>query len=96
MFGAGVGAIVFGTANLWLSKQQGFARSIEGAVARHPPWTILMVLVGIILLLPGVCAAGSMITGASTWLALWAFCFLISAGGAFLLYSAFRKPPATP
>src|SRR5207244_273387 len=33
MFGAGVGAVVFGTANLWLSQQQGFARSIEGAVA---------------------------------------------------------------
>ena len=33
MFGAGVGAVVFGTANLWLSQQQGFGRSIEGAVA---------------------------------------------------------------
>jgi len=33
MFGAGVGAVLFGTANLWLSQQQGFARSIEGAVA---------------------------------------------------------------
>jgi prolipoprotein diacylglyceryltransferase len=33
MCGAGVGAGVFGTANLWLSQQAGFARSIEGAVA---------------------------------------------------------------
>jgi prolipoprotein diacylglyceryltransferase len=33
MFGAGVGAVLFGTANLWLSQQQGLARSIEGAVA---------------------------------------------------------------
>jgi prolipoprotein diacylglyceryltransferase len=33
MFGAGVGAVLFGTANLWLSHQAGFARSIEGAVA---------------------------------------------------------------
>src|SRR5262245_26854931 len=33
MFGAGLGAVLFGTANLWLSQQQGFARSIEGAVA---------------------------------------------------------------
>ena len=33
MFGAGLGAVVFGTANLWLSQQAGFARSIEGAVA---------------------------------------------------------------
>jgi prolipoprotein diacylglyceryltransferase len=31
--GAGVGAGVFGTANLWLSGQPGFARSIEGAIA---------------------------------------------------------------
>jgi prolipoprotein diacylglyceryltransferase len=33
LLGAGVGAILFGTANLWLSQQAGFARSIEGAVA---------------------------------------------------------------
>jgi phosphatidylglycerol:prolipoprotein diacylglycerol transferase len=33
MFGAGVGAVLFGTANLWLSQQVGFARSIEGAIA---------------------------------------------------------------
>jgi prolipoprotein diacylglyceryltransferase len=33
MFGAGVGAVAFGTANLWLSQQAGIARSIEGAVA---------------------------------------------------------------
>ena len=31
--GAGVGACLFGTANLWLSGQTGFARSIEGAIA---------------------------------------------------------------
>lgn len=31
--GAGIGAVVFGTANLWLSEQPGFARSIEGALA---------------------------------------------------------------
>jgi len=33
VFGAGVGAVLFGTANLWLSQQAGFARSIEGALA---------------------------------------------------------------
>src|SRR6266850_3941079 len=33
MFGAGIGAVLFGTANLWLSQQAGIARSIEGAVA---------------------------------------------------------------
>jgi phosphatidylglycerol---prolipoprotein diacylglyceryl transferase len=33
VFGAGVGAFAFGTANLWLSHQAGVARSIEGAIA---------------------------------------------------------------
>src|SRR3954454_16587866 len=33
VFGAGLGAYAFGTANLWLSGQSGIARSIEGAVA---------------------------------------------------------------
>src|SRR5438552_6638974 len=33
MFGAGLGAVVFRTANLWLSQQAGIARSIEGGVA---------------------------------------------------------------
>lgn len=33
IFGAGVGAVAFGSANLWLSGQPGIARSIEGAVA---------------------------------------------------------------
>jgi len=32
VFGAGVGAVAFGTANLWLSGVPGIARSIEGAV----------------------------------------------------------------
>ncbi len=33
IFGAGLGAVVFGSANLWFSGQGGFARSIEGAIA---------------------------------------------------------------
>jgi prolipoprotein diacylglyceryltransferase len=33
VFGAGLGAVVFGSANLWLSGMSGVARSIEGAVA---------------------------------------------------------------
>jgi prolipoprotein diacylglyceryltransferase len=33
LLGAGVGAVVFGTANLWLSGQAGVGRSIEGALA---------------------------------------------------------------
>ena len=33
VLGAGLGAVVFGTANLWLSHLPGFARSIEGGIA---------------------------------------------------------------
>ncbi len=33
IFGAGIGAVAFGSANLWLSGHPGLARSIEGAVA---------------------------------------------------------------
>ena len=33
IFGAGVGAVLFGTANAWLSHQTSMARSIEGAIA---------------------------------------------------------------
>ena len=33
IFGAGMGAFIFGSANLWLSGMPGVARSIEGAVA---------------------------------------------------------------
>jgi phosphatidylglycerol---prolipoprotein diacylglyceryl transferase len=33
VFGAGLGAYVFGTLNLWLSGQGGIARSVEGALA---------------------------------------------------------------
>src|SRR5215475_10178168 len=33
LFGAGLGAFLFGTLNLWLSGQPGIARSVEGALA---------------------------------------------------------------
>jgi phosphatidylglycerol---prolipoprotein diacylglyceryl transferase len=33
VFGAGLGAYLFGTLNLWLSGQPGIARSVEGALA---------------------------------------------------------------
>src|ERR1700744_314567 len=33
MFGAGIGAYLFGTLNLWLSGMPGIARSVEGALA---------------------------------------------------------------
>ena len=61
--------------------------------------TILMAVAGVILLLPGGCAAGLMVF--SGWsspdrFVLWPVCFLISAVGAFLLYRAFRKPVPKP
>jgi len=73
---------------------------------RHPILTILMAVAGVILLLPGVCAALVIASGGEGYrtpggprgfdfslIPLWLVCFLISAGGAFLLYRAFRKPP---
>lgn len=33
VFGAGLGAYLFGSANLWLSGERGIARSVEGALA---------------------------------------------------------------
>jgi prolipoprotein diacylglyceryltransferase len=33
VLGAGIGAVLFGTANLWLAHQGGIARSIEGGIA---------------------------------------------------------------
>jgi phosphatidylglycerol---prolipoprotein diacylglyceryl transferase len=32
LFGTGIGAFLFGTANLWLAHQSGIARSVEGAI----------------------------------------------------------------
>jgi hypothetical protein len=58
---------------------------------RHPLLTVLMVIIGIILLLPGVCslvflalAGGS---GGELW-GLWMVCFVISFGGIALLVAA--------
>jgi hypothetical protein len=63
---------------------------------RHPLLTILMAVTGVILLLPGVCAAAFMLGGISnaepSIVGLWLFCFLIAAGGVVLLYKAFQKP----
>jgi hypothetical protein len=67
-------------------------------MSRHPVLTILMVVVGIILLLPGVCAAffiaaggiGSIGSEDALIVALWVACFLIAAGGVWLLVRAFR------
>jgi len=73
---------------------------------RDPGLTILMAVAGVILLLPGVCAVLVIASGGEGYrvpggrsgfdfslIPLWLVCFLISAGGAFLLYRAFHKPP---
>ncbi len=58
--------------------------------------TVLMIIGGIILLLPGLCAIVFMTIGGlsagqnSTLMSLWVVCLLISAGGVFLLIKAFR------
>jgi len=65
---------------------------------RHPILTVLMVIVGAILLLPGVCAAFFVIAGGfgsigseDAWLiGLWLVCFLIAAAGVWLIVRAFR------
>lgn len=63
-------------------------------MSRNPLLTILMVLGGIVLLLPGVCAIVFMTMGGpgadSQLIALWLFCLLVSAGGVLLIVKAFR------
>ena len=67
-------------------------------MGRHPFLTVLMVIFGVILLLPGICAAVFMVGGGfgaisrdDAWLlVLWAACILVSLGGIWLLVKAFR------
>jgi len=68
--------------------------------------TILLLVIGIVLLAPGVCALffikelGAFITPSSQIIPLWAICFLISALGVFILHRTCRQargqPPADP
>jgi hypothetical protein len=62
---------------------------------RHIVLTVLMVVIGAILLLPGVCALVFMFAGGfagveSSIVMLWIVSFLISAGGVWLIVKAFR------
>jgi hypothetical protein len=61
---------------------------------RHVVLTALMVVFGLVLLLPGLCAlvfmSGGFSADDSLLLMLWAICFLISAGGIWLLVKALR------
>lgn len=61
---------------------------------RHPILSVLMVLGGLILLLPGVCALAFSPMAASdpSLLGLILICFAISAGGMMLIVSAVRGP----
>jgi hypothetical protein len=62
---------------------------------RAPVLTMLMVIFGVILLMPGVCAIFFMVgmgpSGADSGIALlWAVCLAVAFGGLWLLRSAFR------
>ena len=67
--------------------------------ARKSVWTFVrtfvMTVVGIILLLPGVCAVFFMSSFDDDFLLMlvlvWIPCFLIAAGGVWIIMSAFRR-----
>ena len=65
------------------------------APADHPSTllSVLMILGGIILLLPGVCAGFFMIAFSMdlSLVPLWLICFLIAAGGIVLIWWAVRR-----
>ena len=60
---------------------------------------VLLIIVGIILLLPGLCSLAAMLIltgmggGGSHVFLLWLFCFAVSAGGIWLIRFAVRKNP---
>jgi len=62
--------------------------------------TVLMLLAGIIMLLPGLCSlafivtdSGGNLTRDSSIVALWIICLAISAAGIFLIRAAVRRRP---
>ena len=57
------------------------------------PMKVLMAALGVILLLPGICALFFAVAMRfdQEFVGLWLICFLISAGGVALLYRAFRN-----
>jgi drug/metabolite transporter (DMT)-like permease len=66
------------------------------------PMRVLTTVLGIILLLPGACAAFSAVVFRfdPSLAGLWLICFLVSALGVFILYRAYRRTdtdrPADP
>ena len=77
----------------------------QPAVRRHPALTVLMIVGGIVLLLPGLCSMAFIVVFSGEGLAglfddfgllgLWAVCFAISAGGVVLILRAWRGRSAT-
>ena len=68
---------------------------------RHPLLTALMIVIGVVLLLPGLCSLGILVWGFSdeglrifndaSMVSLWLVTLLIAAGGIFLIVSAVRR-----
>ena len=74
-------------------SQEGPQPPSPSARRRSPAVAVIMVIVGIILLLPGVCSVffmANMGRDAGPLVALWLICLLISAGGIALIVKAFR------
>lgn len=60
---------------------------------RHVAESIIMVICGIVLLAPGLCAlvfTGAVFSAGSGLIALWVICLLIGAAGLALIVKAFR------
>jgi hypothetical protein len=72
---------------------------LGGPKPRRNPWvTALLILIGIILLLPGLCSLIYMAVlftdgpgSNSEYLGLLVFCFLVEAGGVALIVFAIRR-----
>ena len=58
--------------------------------------TVILLIAGIVLLLPGVCALGFIVSSSpedftdSTIVVLWVICFAIAFGGAALIWNAVK------
>jgi hypothetical protein len=71
-------------------------------MGRDPVATIMLVIVGVVLLLPGVCAAFFVVTSgqsADMWGSfglLWLICFAVAFGGVMLIRHALRSPDPGP
>jgi hypothetical protein len=92
-------SVAISIGGLWLIiaglRTAGAGNKRKPLMRRHIVLTILMVIIGAILLLPGVCAlvfivAGGFSSVESSIVMLWIVSFLISAAGVWLIVKAFR------